>query len=155
MKWRGRWYFIKPWKKFFSNLFSTWEKCVSLNWGNFCRTTLVHVGRVFSDLVVLTIVFSCIQSVYMWSSLHTFHSFTEANRVSNCQCLIHYSVSQSPLIFVSWSVSFAGRDIVPVRLHWSGACVLVGKFTDHVLVFRIHNSVRKIIVKDLRILCST
>ncbi len=39
MKWRARFYFIKPWKKFFSNLFSTWEKCVSLNCGNFCRTT--------------------------------------------------------------------------------------------------------------------
>ncbi len=39
MKWRGRRYFIKPWKKFFSNLFSTWEKCVSLNCGNLCRTT--------------------------------------------------------------------------------------------------------------------
>ncbi len=42
MKWRGRWYFIKPWKKFFSNLFSTWEKWVSLNCGNFCRTTHVR-----------------------------------------------------------------------------------------------------------------
>ncbi len=45
MKWRGRWYFIWPWKKFFSNLFSTWEKCVSLNCGNFCRTT--HVLQKF------------------------------------------------------------------------------------------------------------
>ncbi len=26
-------------KKFFSNLFNTWDKCVSLNCGNFCRTT--------------------------------------------------------------------------------------------------------------------
>ncbi len=42
MKWRGRWYFIKPWKNFFSNLFSTWEKCVSLNCGNFCRTTHIY-----------------------------------------------------------------------------------------------------------------
>ncbi len=39
MKWRGRWYFIKPWKKIFPDLFSTWKKCVSLNCGNFCRTT--------------------------------------------------------------------------------------------------------------------
>ncbi len=42
MKWRGRWYFIKPWKKFSSNLFSTWEKYVSLNYGNFCRTSHEH-----------------------------------------------------------------------------------------------------------------
>ncbi len=42
MKWRARWYFIKPWKKIFSNLFSTWEKCVSLNCGNFRRTTHIH-----------------------------------------------------------------------------------------------------------------
>ncbi len=41
MKWRARWYFIKPRKKNFSNLFSTWEKCVSFNCGNFCRTTLL------------------------------------------------------------------------------------------------------------------
>ncbi len=31
--------FYKIMKKNFSNLFSTWEKCVSLNCGNFCRTT--------------------------------------------------------------------------------------------------------------------
>ncbi len=31
--------FQKPLKKFFSKLFSTWGKCVSLNCGNFCRTT--------------------------------------------------------------------------------------------------------------------
>ncbi len=43
MKWRVRWYFIKPWKKNFPNLFSTWEKCVSLNYGNFCRTTHLHL----------------------------------------------------------------------------------------------------------------
>ncbi len=43
MKWRGRRYFIKLWKKNFSNLFSTWEKCLSLNCGNFCRTTRICV----------------------------------------------------------------------------------------------------------------
>ncbi len=47
MKWRRRWYFIKPWKKFFSNLFSTWEKRVSLNCDNFCRTT--HLERIFNS----------------------------------------------------------------------------------------------------------
>ncbi len=31
--------FYKTMKKILSNLFSTWEKCVSLNCGNFCRTT--------------------------------------------------------------------------------------------------------------------
>ncbi len=31
--------FYKTMKKIFSNLFSTWEKCVSCNCGNFCRTT--------------------------------------------------------------------------------------------------------------------
>ncbi len=31
--------FYKTMKQFFSNLFSTWKKCVSLNCGNFCRTT--------------------------------------------------------------------------------------------------------------------
>ncbi len=35
--------FYKTMKKFFSNLFSTWEKCVSLNCGNFCRTTHIHL----------------------------------------------------------------------------------------------------------------
>ncbi len=34
--------FYKTMKKMFSNLFSTWEKCVSLNCGNFRRTTHVH-----------------------------------------------------------------------------------------------------------------
>ncbi len=43
MKWRGRWHCMKPRKKYFSNLFSTWEKCVSLNCGNFCRTTHMSV----------------------------------------------------------------------------------------------------------------
>ncbi len=36
---------MKPWKEFFSNLFSTWEKCVSLNCGNFCRTTHLQLLR--------------------------------------------------------------------------------------------------------------
>ncbi len=48
MKWRRIWYFIKPWKKFFSNLFSTWEKCVSLKYGNFCRTTRIHLPTLCS-----------------------------------------------------------------------------------------------------------
>ncbi len=30
-------------KKFFFKLLSTWEKCVSLNCGNFCRTTCIHI----------------------------------------------------------------------------------------------------------------
>ncbi len=51
MKWRGRWYFIKPWKKIFSNLFSTWEKCISLNYGNFCRTT--HIQKIWNQQTIL------------------------------------------------------------------------------------------------------
>ncbi len=52
MKWRGRWYFTKPCRKIFSNLFSTWEKCASLNCGNFCRTThklVTHKNEIFLD----------------------------------------------------------------------------------------------------------
>ncbi len=37
--------FYKTMKMFFPNLFSTWEKCVSLNCGNFCRTTHLHSVR--------------------------------------------------------------------------------------------------------------
>ncbi len=54
MKWRGRWYFIKLWKKLFSNLFSTWEKCVSLNCGNFCRTTHISIRiNIFAENIDL------------------------------------------------------------------------------------------------------
>ncbi len=36
--------FYKIMEKNFSNLFITWEKCISLNCGNFCRTTHMYVG---------------------------------------------------------------------------------------------------------------
>ncbi len=35
--------FYNTTKNIFSNLYSTWEKCVSLNCGNFCRTT--HISE--------------------------------------------------------------------------------------------------------------
>ncbi len=37
--------FYKTMKTFFSNLFSTWEKCVSLNCSNFCRTTHIWAEK--------------------------------------------------------------------------------------------------------------
>ncbi len=76
MKWRAWWYFIKPWKKFSSNLFSTREKCVLLNCGNFCRTTHVvcmHVCMYRQNFVVICCIgsnefkFYCIVVEYVWS----------------------------------------------------------------------------------------
>ncbi len=42
--------FYKTMKKFFSNLFSTWEKCVSLNCGNFYRTTYMPFWTFLSKI---------------------------------------------------------------------------------------------------------
>ncbi len=53
MKWRARWYFIKPWKKLFSNLFSPWEKGVSLKCGNFCRSTPVFLKKSLQKSVLV------------------------------------------------------------------------------------------------------
>ncbi len=90
----------------------------------------------------------------MLSILLPFRSFTDAIEVLSHQFSIRYLVSQNPLIIVSFSVSFTGCDIVPVRSHRIEACILVEKFADRASVFHICDSVQKTIAEVLRTLRS-
>ncbi len=115
MKWRGRWYFIKPWKHFSPSLFNTWEKCLSFNCGNFCRTTherkvscLIpnmlppesHFSYFFSFICALTGIFVFWHARVMQtaSPLPNFAFLT--NKVYNALSLVN--ISASYISFYAW-----------------------------------------------------
>ncbi len=107
MKWRGRWYFIKPWKNFFFNLFSTWEKWVSLNCGNFCRTT--HVSTILK--------------------LFNFHE------LSGLDCFRKWTVTGNGIADLEISINVHpkgrwGHKFVTVRKCWGNATLQLPKYRN-------------------------
>ncbi len=99
--------FYKTMKKNFSNLFSTWEKCVSLNCGNFCRTTRIHLVHKLTECTHLPS--NCVRDWYtQWVRSKSPESLTKFERISRefsekfikcdvieipifCKCLLHIS----------------------------------------------------------------
>ncbi len=131
MKWRARWYFIKPWKKVFSNLFSTWEKCVSLNYSYFCRTTHMSTNNntVSWILKLFSIFYLCNIKVVHNScegtlSLLTFLADRRLRHSNWSQVSIPISMSLSlfwvsvwaMVLFWDWLLSPSGYMIVSITM---------------------------------------
>ncbi len=90
--------FYKPWKKIFSNLFSTRKKCVSLNYGNFCRTTCIY------------------NVVYLIQLVDEFQSGTH-NFPGPCWAKVFYKCSHSDLtLAIVWKL-FRARNLLMLSFH--------------------------------------
>ncbi len=125
MKWKGRWYFIKPWKKFFSKLFSTWEKCVSLNCGNFCRTTRIgtlhlleqvrqnffryqdsdhtqKTSKFRNERLLPLLNFEWTKNCVKEMTVYHFHASKNTRRISYCRKVLHLVKKVTKNNYISW-----------------------------------------------------